>query len=80
MVKVVSGSNKSVGPLCRADEWADTFVSNIIWYTLINELAIRQKEIDLALLEDPDCDQALRENLLMEEGWIRVAKEGTFEA
>ncbi len=80
MVKVTFAREKDLGPLCRANEFANSFISNMVWHTFADELAKQQVEIDEGLVEDPDNEQLLREKILLKEGWLKLIKEYVHEA
>ena len=80
MVKVSFTRKKGLGPLCQANEFASSFMGNMIWHTLAEELARQQIELDEALAEDPENEQLLREEFLLKDSWNRLMEEFVYEA
>ena len=80
MIKLNYNRKKGLGPLCQADEFADSFISNMVWYALLDEMANRHIELEEGLKKDPNDEDLIEEQLMLDIGWKRIFEQRTFEA
>jgi hypothetical protein len=77
------GSTSYVGPLARAEDSADQFISGMIYCQLLEQLTKQQVEVDAVLRGNHDTSKKVeaRETARgLEQVWVHIMEIFNFEA
>jgi hypothetical protein len=67
-----------VGPLGKAEDSADCFISGLVYCTLLEQLLEKQRILDIALASNP-CARVLQENSDLEKVWLCLGETFAIE-